>query len=79
MMLKTGSTGRTGKAAEAQRQADAWNARYLPGTEVVLTNDLGEEELTRTRSGAWVLPGGQVVAQVVGRSGCYLLSRLRPK
>ena len=56
---------------------DDWNANFPPGTEVVLTNDSGEQERTRTRSEAWEVCG-QPVVSVEGRSGGYLLTRLKP-
>jgi len=56
---------------------DAWNANVPPGTEVILTNDSGEQERTRTRSVAWEVCG-QPVVNVEGRSGGYLLTRIQP-
>jgi len=38
---------------------EKWNEHYPPGTEVVLTNDLGHVERTKTRSPAWLLYSGQ--------------------
>ena len=55
-----------------------WNFYYPPGTEVQLTNDLGEVEKTKTRSEAWLLGSGHPVVSVEGRTGGYLLDRIRP-
>jgi hypothetical protein len=57
---------------------EKWNEHYPPGTEVVLTNDLGHVERTKTRSTAWLLYSGQPVVKVDGRAGGYLLTRVTP-
>jgi len=64
---------------QAQRMVDSWNRDCPPGTDVVLTNDLGKTERTRTRSEAWLLGHGAPVVKVEGRTGGYLLTRLRPE
>lgn len=56
----------------------AWNKQYPPGTEVILTNDFGLSEKTRTRSIAWDLGDGTPVVKVAGRTGGYFLQRIRP-
>jgi hypothetical protein len=58
--------------------AEAWNERYPPGTAVDLTDDLGVVHRTRTRSEAWCLGHGEPVVAVEGRSGSYLLERIKP-
>ena len=62
-----------------------WNYYYPPGTKVQLTNDDGEIEETKTRSIAWLLGitstgtgAGTPVVLVEGRTGGYLLERIRP-
>ncbi len=55
-----------------------WNERYPPGTDVLLTNDDGEVEETKTRSIAWLLGSGHSVVSVEGRTGGYLLERIKP-
>lgn len=57
--------------------AETWNCLVPVGSAVELENDLGELEKTKTRSEAWVLCN-QPVVLVEGRSGGYLLYRLRP-
>jgi hypothetical protein len=55
-----------------------WNQTIPPGTDVILTDDFGEEHKTKTRSPAHQLGCGTPVVQVEGRSGGYLLWRIRP-
>lgn len=57
---------------------DVWNANYPEGTDVILTDDLGEEHKTKTRSAAWTLGHGEAMVMVEGRTGGYLLYRIRP-
>ncbi len=56
-----------------------WNELYPPGTEVLLTNDDGKIEETKTRSIAWLLGSGHPVVSVEGRTGGYSLERIQPK
>lgn len=65
--------------ADLQQQVDEWNELYPPGTEVVLTDDEGQQQLTSTRSAAEVLSGHTAVIWVEGISGCYLLDRIQPR
>jgi hypothetical protein len=58
-------------------RVERWNSHYPPGTEVLLTNDFGEVEKTKTRSEAWLLDSGHPVVKVEGRTGGYLLERIR--
>lgn len=62
----------------ACEEAAKWNERCPIGTEVLLTDDLGEEHRTRTRSAAWAACG-QPLVLVEGRTGGYLLDRIRPR
>jgi hypothetical protein len=55
-----------------------WNKRYPPNTEVLLADDDGNIEHTRTTSEAWLLDSGQPVVKVYGRAGGYLLTRIKP-
>ena len=52
--------------------------RLASGTEVVVRLDSGEDWRTRTRSEPWQLGSGDWVVLLVGRSGGYLLTRVRP-
>jgi hypothetical protein len=71
-------TTRKNKAADAANKAvAAWNAAHPAGTAVILTDDFGQEHPTRTRSEAWVVSGDTAVVAVEGRSGGYLLDRIR--
>jgi hypothetical protein len=67
---------RTKEAGE--HAVSVWNASYPPGTDVILTDDLQEEHKTKTRSPAWLLGHGDPVVSVEGRTGGYLLYRIRP-
>ena len=57
--------------------AQEWNEKFNFPMKVVLTDDDGVEHETRTRSIAWDLCGHPVV-MVEGRSGGYLLKRIKP-
>ena len=61
-----------------QEQCDAWNKEYPVGTEVILTDDLGEKHLTKTRSKAQLLGGHTPVVWTVLKP-CYLLTRIEPR
>jgi len=58
-------------------KADKWNKEHKFPLQVILTDDLGVEHQTRTRSIAWMVCG-QAVIKVEGRAGGYLLDRIRP-
>ena len=78
--LRQARRARKRKARESDRlqaQADRWNAAHPSGTPVVLTDDFGREHATRTRSIAWVVCD-HVSVLVEGRTGGYLLDRIRP-
>lgn len=55
-----------------------WNLKCPPGTEVVLTDDFGMEHRTKTRSVAWTTAARDSLVLVEGKTGGYLLSRIRP-
>ena len=59
-------------------EVEHWNSHYPPGTPVELTNDDGQIVRTLTRSPAWLLGSGHPVVSVEGRTGGYLLDRIRP-
>jgi hypothetical protein len=61
--------------AGAQKQCDTWNAAHGPRVPVVLTDDLGDQHRTMTRSIAWEVCGHASVL-VDGRTGGYLLERI---
>ena len=60
-----------------QSRVDAWNAAHEPGTEVIVTDDFGDESRTKTRSYAELLGGRTPVVWLAGRVGCYALERVR--
>ena len=64
------------KQMQGQAIADAFNELTPIGTDVILINDMGERETTKTRSIAWILGHGEPVVSVEGRSGGYILSRI---
>lgn len=55
----------------------AWNETIPVRTEVLLVDDFGEVERTRTGSIAWI-GGGRVVVKVDGRAGGFDVSQLIP-
>lgn len=61
-----------------QKLVEDWNQKYPIGTSVLLTNDDGQIEHTKTRSPAWCLYSGYPVVSVNGRAGGYLLTRIKP-
>lgn len=65
------------RSAKAQLEADEWNKKYNFPMEVILTDDDNKDHKTRTRSIAWEICGHASIL-VEGRSGGYLLSRIRP-
>lgn len=62
----------------AQIKCDNWNAKYKFPMAVTLTDDFGEKHETRTRSIAWEICGHASIL-VDGRSGGYLLERIKPR
>jgi len=60
---------------------DVWNKVVPVGTPVLLTNDHGKIEETKTRSKAWIIPHKPVGTPMVmvNRFGSYLLDRIVPK
>lgn len=63
------------RAALAQDDVDAWNAKHPIGTAVILTKDNGAQVTTKTRNEASVL-GSVPVIWLEGVSGCYRLDRV---
>lgn len=63
----------------SKHTSETWNDNYPVGTEVILTNDFGEDIETQTRSIAWDLGHGEPVVSVKGKSGGYALERIRVK
>lgn len=57
---------------------EVWNRRVPVGAPVALTEDDGSITNTATRSEAWQLGDGTPVVKVDGRTGGYLLRRIRP-
>lgn len=60
-----------------------WNVMHPVGIEVIVTKDDETEQMTKTRSGAYLLgasgdyPGHTAVIMLEGMSGCYALERVR--
>lgn len=65
------------RAALAQDDVDAWNAKHPIGTAVILTKDNGVQLHTKTRSEASVI-GMFPVVWLEGVAGCYALDRCEP-
>jgi hypothetical protein len=65
--------------SKAEQQANKWNDQNKVGIDVLLTDDFGDIHETQTRSEAWTLGGHTAVVMVEGRSGGYLLERIKPK
>jgi hypothetical protein len=63
------------KLKMATLEADNWNLKYPVGTLVKLKKDNGTEQITRTRSQAYVCDAGCPVAFFDNVSGYYLLER----
>ena len=65
--------------------AQKWNEANPVGTEVIVTEDDQTKTITKTTSTAWMLgksgdyPGHTAVIGLEGKSGGFLLSRLKPK
>jgi len=55
----------------------AWNETIPVRTEVMLIDDFGKVERTRTGSTAWI-GGGRVVVKVDGRAGGFDVAQLIP-
>lgn len=54
-----------------------WNEMNPVGSPCVLTEDDGSQTETHTRSIAWELGHGQAVVKVDGKSGGWMLERIR--
>ncbi len=57
--------------------AEQFNNRIPSGSMVILTDDFGQEHVTKTRSEAWELGHGAAVVMVEGRSGGYDCNRIK--
>lgn len=68
------SMKRPSKELEALR-AENWNLKHPIGTPVKLKRDSGAEQITKTRSQAYVCDAGYAVAFFEDVSGYYLLDR----
>jgi hypothetical protein len=62
----------------AELEVENWNLTYPVGQRVTLTKDSGHVIETITRSEAEVASSGHAVIWLVGISGYYLLSRVKP-
>ena len=69
---------RNRRSIEQAARVSEWNGLYRVGTEVIVKMDDGSDVRTRTRSEAWLLQGHTAVILLEGRTGGYLLERLRP-
>jgi hypothetical protein len=63
---------------QATWAAEIFNLLCPPGTRATLTDDLGAEHPTKTRSVASVSEAGIPTVMVEGRTGGYLLWRIKP-
>ena len=61
------------------RMVGDWNDKHQPGQLVEVTLDNGSIKETYTTSAAWVLGGQTPVVKLNGMSGCYSLTRVRPR
>jgi len=61
--------------------AQAWNRSHPIGTEVTFWPGVleGEGISSKTRSEAWLMPSGQVVALIEGYAGSIAISHILPK
>ena len=68
------------KASEAELRlmVDSWNAHWRAGTVVRVLLDDGSFRRTKTRSGAWLVPGPAAFVLVEGIGGGYNLLRVAP-
>lgn len=57
--------------------AELWNSEYEVGQKVILKEDDGGITKTETCSIAWLLGDGTPVVKVKGKSGGYLLERIK--
>jgi hypothetical protein len=65
--------------AKRRQQVEAWNAAHKIGDPVYVTLDSGQIKETVTTSEAQMLSGHTAVIWLEGISGCYILSRVRPR
>ena len=63
---------------EAEREAEAFNARFKVGDAVNVRRDDGSLTDSRVRSEAWVCCAGHPVVMLEGIRGFYLAERVRP-
>lgn len=57
---------------------DEFNGSFIVGQLVYLVLDDGSRQRARLRSKAWTLGHGAVVASVTGKTGGWLIERIRP-
>ncbi len=60
-------------------KSQEWNDSYPVGQSIELIEDDGSLTYTQTRSLAWELDSGITVVMVTGRSGGYLLDRIKAR
>ena len=85
--MTSGEKSAKTRQANALKLVNQWNALYPIGTAVTVELDSGEIRSTTTRSNAQMLgaepsrgdPGHTAVIFLEGITGCYNLSRVRPK
>lgn len=66
----------TKKTVRSQRECDQFNANVQVGDAVDVLEDDGRLTRAKTRSDAQLMGGCTPVIWLVGRSGCFLLSRV---
>lgn len=67
------------ETAMPKMTAEQWNDTYPAGQPVELTEDDGSITHTQTRSIAWELGHGEPVVKVDGKTGGYLLERIKAR
>lgn len=60
-----------------QEKVGEWNAKNLPGINVVVTEDDDTATRTTTRSEAYLLGGHTAVIMLEDRRGAYMLDRVK--
>ena len=64
---------------DPRNDAEYWNDTHPIGQPIALTEDDGSLTYTQTRSHAWLLGSGVPVVKVDGKTGGYLLSRIKAR
>jgi hypothetical protein len=65
------------RSGDNQMNAEDFNKKFPIGSDVIYTDDFGNEHKTKTRSDAWTLGSGHAVVCLEGRSGGYDINRIK--